>query len=379
MIKKLLVRIIQLWQRKTPVRRRLILFESRGDLADNSYPLYEYLLRENAQYKYVWVVEDASKYKSSRRVKYVTQGKTSPLWIWCNAKAKYCFYTHDYCGISGKKGQRRIYLTHGFSYKNTKGLFFSPDFHTDIICLSENHKKLEEYINPGSAEKAVILGYPRTDVLVGGNYNLPREFLQNISNYSKLFVWLPTYRSHKGVSHAGCEQDRYDLLSPESLQIINAALAASNSAMVVKFHPAQQLSKINVAGLSNVLVFGDGEFAAAGLRLYDLLAKSDALITDFSSVFADYLLCDKPIAFDISDISVKSDGLRGFVVDNPLQYMPGEHISSAAGLADFIVSVADGKDDYAAARAEQRNALHKFKDGNAAYRILNYFGIINSD
>ena len=44
MIKKLLVKIIQLWQRKTPVCRRLILFESRGDLADNSYPLYEYLV-----------------------------------------------------------------------------------------------------------------------------------------------------------------------------------------------------------------------------------------------------------------------------------------------------------------------------------------------
>lgn len=152
------------------------------------------------------------------------------------------------------------------------------------MCLSENHKRLEEYINPGSAQKVRILGYPRTDVLVGGNYNLPQEFSAEISNYSKLFVWLPTYRSHKGVAHADCGQDRYDLLSPESLQIINAALAASNSVMVVKFHPAQQLSKINVQGLSNVLVFGDGEFTAAGLRLYDLLAKSDALITDFSSV-----------------------------------------------------------------------------------------------
>lgn len=377
MIKKLLVKIIQLWQRKTPVCRRLVLFESRGDLADNSYPLYEYLVSINAPYKYVWVVEDASKYKSSRRVKYVSQGKTSFAAIWYFAKAKYCFYTHNYCGIDGKNGQKRIYLTHGFSYKDTKGLFFPPDFHTDIVCLSENHKRLEEYINPGSAQKVRILGYPRTDVLVGGNYNLPQEFSAEISNYSKLFVWLPSYRSHKGVAHADCGQDRYDLLSPESLQIINAALAASNSVMVVKFHPAQQLSKINVQGLSNVLVFGDGEFTAAGLRLYDLLAKSDALITDFSSVFADYLLCDKPIAFDISDIDVKSDGLRGFVVDDPLQYMPGAHISNAAELADFISAVAAGKDDYAAARAEQRKALHKYTDGNSTRRILSCFGLID--
>lgn len=75
-------------------------------------------------------------------------------------------------------------------------------------------------------------------------------------------------------------------------------------------------------GLSNVLVFSDADFAAEGIRLYDLLARSDALITDFSSVFADYLLCDKPIAFDISDIDVKSDGLRGFVVDDPCNICP---------------------------------------------------------
>ena len=377
MIKKFLIKLIHFWQRKTPLCRRLVLFESRGDLADNSYPLFEYLLNINAPYKYVWVVADASKYKNSRKVKYVSQGKTSFAEIWYFAKAKYCFYTHNYCGIDGKKGQKRIYLTHGFSYKDTKGLFFPPDFHTDIVCLSENHKRLEEYINPGSAQKVRILGYPRTDVLVSKNYKLPGELEAKLCGCSKLFVWLPTYRSHNELQHDDSKQDRYDLLSPESLQIINSALVASNSVMVVKFHPAQQLSKVNVRGLSNVLVFSDADFAAKGIRLYDLLARSDALITDFSSVFADYLLCDKPIAFDISDIGIKSDGLRGFVVDDPLQYMPGVHVCDANGIAKFISSVSEGRDDYAQERANQRTALHKYTDGNSTRRILSCFGLID--
>ena len=51
--------------------------------------------------------------------------------------------------------------------------------------------------------------------------------------------------------------------------------------------------------------------------------------------------------------------------------------SNAAELADFISAVAAGKDDYAAARAEQRKALHKYTDGNSTRRILSCFGLID--
>lgn len=75
MIKKFLIKLIHFWQRKTPLCRRLVLFESRGDLADNSYPLFEYLLSINALINMfgLWLmlpnIKTAARLNMFRRVK----------------------------------------------------------------------------------------------------------------------------------------------------------------------------------------------------------------------------------------------------------------------------------------------------------------------
>lgn len=54
----LLIKTVKLWQKLTPVNKNLVLFESMGDMSDNSYPVYDYLLKNTKKYKFVWVVKD---------------------------------------------------------------------------------------------------------------------------------------------------------------------------------------------------------------------------------------------------------------------------------------------------------------------------------
>ncbi len=372
-IKIFIFKIIHLWEKLTPVKKNLILFESIGDMSDNSYPVFEYLLNNTRKYRFVWVVKDPKKYKNSKRVKYIAYTLRSVKSIYYFAKAKYCFYTHEPCGIQNKKKQFRIYLTHGFSYKNTKNQFWDVDFNTAVIRMSDYHRQLGDACNPGEMKISLSLGYPRTDVLVTGA-SMPENIRKG---YDKLFVWLPTFRTHKNdfTVYKNSAVEEFSLISPNNLKKINETLKSCNSLLIIKYHPSQKLEKADFEELTNIKTLSNDDLLNSGVKLYDLLSVSDALITDFSSVFADYLLTDKPIAFELSDYRNYADG-KGFIIDDPLEHMPGKFIYNLSDFNDFINDVVSGKDDYKEKRKKERDMIHKYQDGNSTVRILKYFKFI---
>ena len=73
------------------------------------------------------------------------------------------------------------------------------------------------------------------------------------------------------------------------------------------------------------------------IQLYSLLGSVDILLTDFSSIYIDYLLLNRPIGFVAADFYEYSNS-RGFVFDNPNDYMPGAKISSLKELKTFLHS-----------------------------------------
>ena len=98
------------------------------------------------------------------------------------------------------------------------------------------------------------------------------------------------------------------------------------------------------------------------MGLYSLLGRADALITDYSSVYFDYLLLDRPIGFAVGDMK-DYEGERGFTVDNPYEYMPGEKFSDGEGMLEFVRSVFSGIDLYGAKRREMNDIFNKYQDG----------------
>lgn len=373
-LKSLLQKAIRFLQKITPVKKDLVLFESIGDMSDNAYPVFEYLLNNTSKYKFVWVVKDPKKYKNSKRIKYIAYTYKNFSSIYYMASAKYCFYTHEPCGIQNKKKQLRIYLTHGFSYKNTKNQFWDVNFNTAVIRMSDYHRKFGDMCNPGEMAVSLSLGYPRNDVLLNG----PAAPVKIGEGYDKLFVWLPTYRTYNKTdfnAYLNEKIDEFSFINTENLMKINETLKSCNSLLIIKYHPSQKLEKADFEELTNIKTLSNDDLLKSGIKLYDLLSVSDALITDFSSVFADYLLTDRPIAFELSDYKNYSRG-KGFIIDDPLEHMPGKFIYNVSDFNDFINDVVSGKDDYKEKRAKERNMIHKYQDGNSAVRILKYFKLI---
>ena len=107
--------------------------------------------------------------------------------------------------------------------------------------------------------------------------------------------------------------------------------------------------------------------------MYEFLAQTDALISDYSSVAVDYLIVDRPIAFALQDYE-EYKRTRGFVFDDPRELMPGHHLYSFQELKLFLSDVSADKDPYRENRKQMFNVAITRSD-DYCLDVLNKVGI----
>lgn len=366
-IKNLIFKVMGL----LPSSKKNIIFES-PDVGDNSKKLYEKLISKSDKYNIVWIVKDIEKNKKIYpEIRFLTID--SPIYnFYYRWRARYCFYTHNYIGVPGKKNQVRCFLTHGIPIKDTRNCFWDPDINTDIICTSEKAAKLRCKTFGGGHDLVRILGFPRNDELL--EENSVRDKL-GISKKEKLIVWMPTFKHHSRDSRSDMEVEKSSdigLLNDVFMKRMNKFLEQNNAYLIIKFHPYQDMKYVGNISFSRTMTYTNQELADLRISVYQLLATSDALITDFSSVYLDYLICDKPIGFDLCDID---NYARGFLVDDPLTLMPGEKIKSERDFLKFCSDVIEGNDMWQSERCLLKNEMHKYSDSSASDRILEFFNL----
>ena len=98
-------------------------------------------------------------------------------------------------------------------------------------------------------------------------------------------------------------------------------------------------------------------------RLY---LASDALVTDYSSVFFDYALTDRPILFLVPDLAEYRDRLRGFYLDLE-EVAPGPLLRSTKDVLDHLD---DDPGHYAPQRQALRDRFAPHDDGHATERLV---------
>lgn len=99
------------------------------------------------------------------------------------------------------------------------------------------------------------------------------------------------------------------------------------------------------------------------------MKQTDFLIADYSSVFLEYLLLDKPIGFAIPDYD-EYKKKRGFIFENAQLYMPGYKMFKKHDLFDFLALIGAGIDEYKEERKAICDRIHQYKDGNNCKRCL---------
>ena len=123
--------------------------------------------------------------------------------------------------------------------------------------------------------------------------------------------------------------------------------------------------------LSNLVLINDAFLAEHHVMNYELMGKADALLTDYSSVYHDYLLLNRPIGLCWDDYE-EFARREGFVVDVDTVLAPGEKIYTTEDLCGFINRLAAGEDRLREVRTEVRNMIHDYQDADSSRRVVDY-------
>ncbi len=357
-----------------------ILIESIPDRACQSEPVFQYMLKEglNKKYKLIWLVNDKSQYKDVhiKNVKFVNftpktkWEKITRMYRLCTSRAM--LYTNRYIGKMFEK-QVLVYLIHGTALKARSTHARKDAINECDICIS-----LAEFLIPLEAaesdgiaeERFAVTGYPRNDVLFEGTDYI--KVLYPDMAYDKVILWMPTFRKADNA-------DRVDstftmpleipcLYTAEDCKKLDAVLRERNVLLILKPHPAQKLSAIKGLGLTNIVLLYNDELEAKGVQLYQFIGSTDALITDYSSIYYDYLLTGNPIGLTVDDFEVYSQE-TGFVYDNVFDYIIGEHILNVEDFISFAQHVANGEDPLKEKRTEITALFHRYQDDQSTKRV----------
>lgn len=359
-----------------PFLKNYILMESNPDYSDNTRAVFEELIKQkyNQKCKIIWFVDEKEKYDDIKikNVKFIKRNKKMRnfiIFLYYNLFAKYIIDCNKYIRKLNKN-QFRIHLTHGAFIKITPGYSQSSGEFDYVIQLSDFFTDSVKKMFKINENKIITTGFPRNDIFFEKEKNTLNVFPE--IKRKKDILWLPTYRKHKNDSNQYYKSFKFGVPSidnDEEIKELNEMLKKDEILLIIKLHPAEDDSKISKLELSNIKLIKDTIFEKKHFCLNDLLTKMDALITDYSSVYYDFLLTGKPIGLAITDIDEYKEKV-GLIFENYEKNIQGEHIYNFSDLKKFINNIANENDIKYKERIEKVNLYHKYQDGNSSKRVV---------
>lgn len=367
----------------TPKRKDKIFMYDAQYIGFNILALVDFMKENNYTDKYKIIIyyhdseKAISKYGRHHNV-ICTSNTLCALWNRLTSKYIFCEQIEYVFTSKPVRGQKIISLWHGLGLKNIGYLVADKEYSYPLnntfsymTSTSDFTKDILQKCFHYNDRQSIVVGNPRCDMLfkkkdcfTGFNIN---------KNYDKVFLWLPTFRksSSRNLFDSDCD---FPLLDENNINEFNDILKNSNVLMIIKPHPFQNDLPLFMHKYSNILFIKTSDFYEVDFEFYEFVGQVDALISDYSSIFYEFLLLDRPIGFVIDDFD-NYNNARGFNVPDPIEMMPGHKIKTIQDLHCFIVDVTNGKDDYRNERKKINQKVNKYTDSLNSKRLLDFIGI----
>ena len=360
--------VLSFFNRFIPKDDKLILIYSNMGMRDNVKAIYDHLIENNYNNKYKILVScnDEFDNKFPTNVKRISNMSGVMYYL----KAGHVFYAFGRIPIYPKKGQNVVQMWHGTPFKapDQHQLKTAPPkpYYTSMLISSEYFKEIVKRAHGLKDENIAICGQPRTDAMFEDFEKYPE-----LKNYKKVVVWLPTFRKSSTLGYSDVDNIKsvipiFDVSDYENL---NNWLSEKNVLLIVKLHPMEDVSKFKELNISNLRLLSHKEFVDKGWDLYKLISQCDAMITDYSSVFYDFMLLNRPLAFTVDDYDDYKNK-RGFAVGNPEYLTAGYKIGNKLQFYNFIDDLIKEIDIYKERRQEVNKLVNTYNDGKQCERAL---------
>ncbi len=365
----------------------------REIFADNAKYLFLYVANNRPDIKAVWLGRDKKITKILQNAGYKAFYIKSLPGIYYSLKAGYTIvdalmrpdnwkYSH---------GSRIIQLTHGKGFKKVGydspyslpryNKFLFPHLFVNYylaVASSEYTKKMVASVYRVPSDHVLITGLPRHDIffnkIPGADIDRDKIIKENIaearsSGKKTTILYAPTYRPDgtnpvfENVKKGKDKNFELDLKGLDKL------MAESSAQLFISLHPKFATENYDLKEFPNITILKSESDFYPDLPLFDLL------ITDYSSIFVDFLLLGRPIVFFVYDLEKYKKEVGLFEDFDNLS--PGPKAFNNEQLLGELKQILSGSDQYKNKREEVKKIFYTFPDGNAAKRIVENIEKIN--
>ena len=378
----IILKLLSMFNKVIPKKENKILFYDslRDSLDDNAEAFYYWLMENGYANKYRFAICVPNEKGYNNTLKYRPIGALFGVYEYLTSK--YVFFSFGDFRIEPSSNQVVVNLWHGTPLKrigklsDDKNLLTEKlDNFTYVLASSDLYAPVMAEAFGCSISKVKVLGHTRNDYLFSSGDSFKKVGL-DVEKFNKCILWMPTFRQSKDNRFSDSDFLDSETLLPildeyEKLTMFDEKLQALNVLLVIKVHPYAKFKEVQ---LTNILMMKNEDIISKGVKLYEFVKEFDALITDYSSIYFDFMLMNRPLGFTLDDYQSYSCK-RGFVFDNAIDFLPGNHIYCSEDMEKFIISVKCGLDEF----RDERNALLpkvcKYIDGNNCKRLAEELGI----
>lgn len=353
-----------------------ISFHGRG-YSDNPKAIHQYMIQQEKfkDYKLVWAVKKnkVDNIEGAKIVKYLGLSyfyylARSKYWI-CNCKLpKY---------VLKKEGQVYLQTWHGTPLKRLAHDIIVPEgttFYRSGMSEEEMHNTYDDdvskytyMISPNKfctevfqsafhieRERLIETGYPRNDFISTATEKDMEEIKKslNIPLDKKVVLYAPTWRDNTFNDAGYTFELQVDFAKwKEYLGEEYVVLFKPHYLIVNKYEDMEEFKGF----LYNI---------DANVDIKTLYVISDVLVTDYSSVFFDYAILDRPIYFYMYDLEEYAEELRGFYLDIHKD-LPGPIFEEEDKM---LRAIKNGEQKYDL--KEFNGRFNHMEDGNCSKRVV---------
>ncbi|QXQ08938.1 CDP-glycerol glycerophosphotransferase family protein [Paeniglutamicibacter sp. Y32M11] len=359
-----------------PLQEDVVLFESyHGSKIDcNPAAIYR-SMRDNSDYdhlRFAWVITGKTRVPADvaadPRVSFIL--RATPLYRRTLASAKYLISNVSFPNYFARRdGQQYLNTWHGTPLKAlgrdiAAGFMEHGNVSRNLLqtthLLAPNQHTQDSLIHRYEVDglftgKIARVGTPRVDRMLSQDATT-RDYLFSrlglIDDGKKIVFYAPTWRGTAGNRNFDATQLVNDL----------EGLAGGDFHVVFRAHHLAEAALKNVT-LSATIVPAD-------IDTYDVLALTDLLVTDYSSIFFDFLPLRRPIVFHAYDLA-EYTAERGLYFE--MSQMPGE-ISRTS--EELRTAISRGLERGISDTESHERAIELFapaEDGRAAAKAAAFF------
>lgn len=208
-------------------------------------------------------------------------------------------------------------------------------------------------------DRMLKIGHPRNDRLKEHERIKAEKKGRIVGDKStKIVCYCPTWRENGDFKLFPFEDS--------NMEEFNNVLKEQNILLIIKLHPLYGKMNQPIKNYSNICLYSN-EWNIDNVELFSII---DLLITDYSSIYCDYLLTNKPVAFIQYDY-------EDYTKTRPLStkreiLFPGPYINSFTEFKEEMIKLLDDKKYYEKEREKALKLFYEYYNFDAAKQTIEF-------